>query len=267
MLDHVIKDYDKKHIEIFNPIEQDRLRDSFKVAISQIKSASFDKVALDYGCGSGNITRHLIDLGMSVVCADVSYKFLKSIKIKFNNSKKTSILKINGQDLSVVADSSFDLVAVYSVLHHIPDYLSIIVELARVAKPGGVIYLDHERSESSWLKNRLYTEFLKEVELNSPAIKKGFKKYFILANYLDYISNYIVSLRRLINPRYQLEGDIHVWPDDHIEWAKVERVLVDHGCEVVSKKDYLLYKNYPLAVYEKYKDKCNDYSLIVARKK
>jgi ubiquinone/menaquinone biosynthesis C-methylase UbiE len=248
------------HFEIFNPIEQTRLHNSLKMAIGYIKSPQEEKIALDYGCGSGNITSHLLSLGMRVVSADLSDDFLASIKKDFGDSGKTHILKINGYDLSGFADNSFDLVAVYSVLHHLPEYLAIIPEFIRVTKPGGVIYIDHERSQGSWNKDRLYREFLKQVRLNSFFDKRRFKKYFFLSNYLGFI-------RRLINPRYQPEGDIHVWPDDHIEWLKIEDIFSNQGCNIVFKENYLLYKNYPLKVYEAFKNKCHDYSLIIAAKK
>ena len=41
-------------------------------------------------------------------------------------------------------DRHFGFAATYSVLHHIPDYLEAVRELARVVDVGGVLYIDHE---------------------------------------------------------------------------------------------------------------------------
>lgn len=57
------------------------------------------------------------------------------------------------------------MVATYSVLHHIPDYLGVIKELIRVTKPGGIIYIDHEVNEQYWEKSAVYNEFLKKQTL------------------------------------------------------------------------------------------------------
>jgi hypothetical protein len=89
----------------------------------------------------------------------------------------------------------------------------------------------------------------------------------ILSLLLD-VRGYIHILRRLANPRYKKEGDIHVWPDDHIEWDKIEQILASQGLEILLKHDYLLYKAiYELQVYNEYKDRCADERLLIARKK
>jgi hypothetical protein len=82
------------------------------------------------------------------------------------------------------------------------------------------------------------------------------------------VRGYIHILRRLANPRYKREGDIHVWPDDHIEWDKIEQVLLSQDFEILLKHDYLLYKaTYDLPVYNEYKDRCADERVLIARKK
>lgn len=55
------------------------------------------------------------------------------------------------------------MVATYSVLHHVPDYLKIVDEFVRVLKPGGVIYIDHEVSPSYWEINDTYQSYLEEL--------------------------------------------------------------------------------------------------------
>lgn len=248
--------YEQVHGEIFNPIEQDRLYQELKQSLVYIETSSGIKEAFDYGCGSGNLTKHLLNLSLKVTAADVSEKFLTIVEKKYAKKGRLNILKINGQDLSNIENNQFDLVATYSVLHHIPDYLSIVKEMVRVVKPGGIIYLDHEPSESYWNKSKEYEMFLNAL----PKIKKTWKRFLK-------ISNYINRIRRLINPRYEPEGDIHVWPDDHVEWNKIEKVFRENGCDVVYKKDYLLYKReYPEILYNEYKNKCTDMCVMIARK-
>ena len=40
------------------------------------------------------------------------------------------------------------------------------------------------------------------------------------------LTNYIGKFKRIFNPRYANEGDIHVWEDDHIEWDKIDSMML-----------------------------------------
>lgn len=255
----VTRTYEGIHGEIFNPVEQQRLHETLRRAIAVIETGSDPLTALDYGCGSGNLTRHLIDLGLQTVSADVSDHFLKLIDKTFSQSGLSSTLRINGADLSNVPDCQFDLVVTYSVLHHVPDYLRIVAEMCRVVKPGGVVYIDHEVIEAYYDRPVEYVEFLRKAR---PRL--NWRRYLRL---LCDVSGYIHVLRRLWNPRYKREGDIHVWPDDRIEWDRIERVLTGRGCEIVFKQDYLLCRSlYDPDIYSEYKDRCSDQRVLIARK-
>jgi len=257
--DDLSRKYERLHGDIFNDIEQRRLRKALKRAAEAVKTGADPVYALDYGCGSGNLTGHLIELGIRTVSADISEGFLDLIKRNFSQTGLSEVLAINGKDLSGIEDARFDLVATYSVLHHVPDYLAIVSEMCRALKPGGVIYIDHEVHESYFDRTSEYVEFLKKAR---PAV--DLKRCLRLL--LD-VRGYKHIIRRLMDSRYKREGDIHVWPDDHIEWDKIEQLLVSKNFEVVLKEDYLLYRSiYDVAVYNEYKNKCVDERLLVARK-
>jgi ubiquinone/menaquinone biosynthesis C-methylase UbiE len=252
--------YERAHCEIFNAIEQQRLHNTLREAVSAVQTHSEPPTALDYGCGSGNLTRHLIALGVHTTSADVSDSFLRAVERKFSQTGLSSTLKLNGTDLSNVPDSHFDLVAAYSVLHHVEDYLFIVEEMCRVLKPGGVVYIDHEVTETYYERPPVYVEFLKKARPRVDVPR-------LCSLVLD-VRGYIHILRRLANPRYKREGDIHVWPDDHIEWDKIEETLASHGLETVFRNDYLLYREiYDLRVYHEYRDRCTDERALIARKK
>ena len=258
--DEVSRKYERLHGEIFNVVEQQRLRDTLNTAVKAIQTGAKPFKALDYGCGSGNLTRHLIELGVHTVSADISEGFLSLIRRNFVQTGLSEILTVNGRDLSNVPGNRFDLAATYSVLHHVPDYLRIVGEMCRVLKPGGVIYIDHEANESYFNRPKEYVEFLRKAR---PII--NVKRYLRLL--LD-VRGYAHIVRRIMNPRYKREGDIHVWPDDHVEWDKIERLLASEGLDVVLKQDYLLYKSqYDLNVYNEYKDKCADERVLIAKKR
>ena len=247
----IASDYDKRHGEIFNPVEQNRLHKSLIEAKGAIATAA-PFTALDFGCGTGNLTRHLLDLDFFVTSADVTPKFLSMVKKKFGDKITTS--QLNGEDLSQFEDNSFDLVATYSVLHHIPDYLKSVKELIRVTKPGGVLYLDHETNSNYWSNDPL----LKKLNADNPQPFPWYK----LLNPINYIN----KMRRIFNPRFQPEGDIHVWPDDHIEWNKIREIVQD-SCDIATDKDYLLFKSwYKEDSFKEFDGKTTDMHLLIAMK-
>jgi ubiquinone/menaquinone biosynthesis C-methylase UbiE len=252
--------YEQVHGDIFNSIEQQRLRGMLREALKSVRTGAQRIDALDFGCGSGNLTRHLIELGAHTTSADLSDDFLKEIQQKFSGSGLSETLKLNGTDLSNVPDARFDLVATYSVLHHVPDYLAIVREMCRVLKPGGVLYIDHEVTDTYYDRPAAYAEFLQKAR---PHV--NWRRWLSLI--LD-VRGYVHILRRLRNPRYKREGDIHVWPDDRVEWGRIEQILTVEGFEILVKHDYLLYKAlYDLDVYNEYKDRCTDERVLIARRR
>lgn len=251
--------YDKNHGEIFTKVEQKRIFDCLNFAKENIKTTSKIKSALDIGCGTGNLSNFLLDIGFKTTGADISENFLKFSKKRFLNKKldfRTVLL--NGEDLNNIENNSFDFVGLYSVLHHIPDYLKMVKEMFLVTKKGGVIYVDHEVNSNYWNKSLEYNSFLKKVRFSY------FKSNFFNIFSFKSITSKIIQIK---NPRFRAEGDIHVFKDDHIEWEKITQMLINLGCEIVYDNDYLLYKKgYKLDLYNKYKNKCSDYKTMIFRK-
>lgn len=251
--DKVARKYDAIHGEIFNPIEQARLRGALARAIGEVRTGTSPVRALDFGCGSGNLSRHLLDLGAEVTAADVSPGFLDLVRARYPTDRLTPH-HMAGGSLAGLADASFDLIATYSVLHHIPDYLGAVAELARVCKPGGIIMIDHEATEELWLGDPQYRA------LQRDGLRFDWRKYLTPANYYH-------RVRRVFNPRHSNEGDIHVWPDDHIEWTKIRTLLEGAGFEVVVEEDYLLSRAlYRPDVYARFVGRCTDTKVMILRK-
>lgn len=258
--DRVVDSYEETHGEIFNPVEQTRLRGALERAVRAIQTeggSARSIHALDVGAGTGNLTRHLVELGATVTAADISPRCLRRIEQQYGASGRVQTLQLNGRDLAGIADNTFDLVATYSVLHHIPDYCAAIAEMCRVLMPDGILFIDHERSPAFWKNSSAYQQFLHRA---LPLRTKHWSRFFKPINYY-------YAARRIMNPRFEPEGDIHVWPDDHIEWDHVEETVRGAGCTVLERQDYLLYqRDYAQEVYEQYKEQCNDMRVMIARK-
>jgi SAM-dependent methyltransferase len=268
---HAHREYEGRHGEIFNSIEQARLRSMLSRAAEE-RTASTRRAppALDLGCGTGNLTQHLVELGFAVVAADVSPEFLAVIEARYVGCAQVSTRQLDGQSLDGLADDSFDLVGLYSVLHHIPDYLSIIAECVRVLRPGGVLVLDHEHNEHHWTPTRELLQFRAALKQHlkarsgrwNPAVYR-WQRALLPVTYLN-------RLRLMRNPNHfrDREGDIHTRPDDHIEWEEIKRCVEDAGLEVVTRQDYLLCRaDYPRELYEAWSGRCSDTTGMICRKR
>jgi len=252
----VASTYDDRHPEIFNPIEQTRLRNLLAVALNNVQTG--ERHAMDYGCGTGNLTRHLLDLGCTVTAADVTPSFVQ-MTTNIDPQGVTGLI-LNGRDMCEIEAETFDLIATYSVLHHIPDYLSAVREMIRVLKPGGVLVIDHEASDEHYEPGRALAEF---------------RELTVLPRTLSWYTRRVFSLGwwrtkwlQRSNPRYSEEGDIHVWPDDRIEWHLLRALFEDSGVEILRDESYLhAQAHYDPAVFTTYADMCSDMHVLVGRKR
>lgn len=284
--DAVADTYDRRHVEIYNSTEQARLRASLEEAIAQIQTGSQSPYALDYGAGTGNLSMHLMACGARVAAADVSERSLSRLQEKVKDcrsSLETHIL--NGSDLTAFETGSFDVVATYSVLHHVPDYLRIVEEFVRVVKPGGVIYIDHEACPAYWSGQGEYFEYLQDLGtpflegyctlLGRPVprtwaqrMRRRIRNVFSPAAWQAKFGRPRTELASAQQHRISPEGDIHTYIDDHIEWPKIEAILGTR-CEIRAVDDYLVCRELSKrpAALSKWNGRCSDMRRLIARKR
>ncbi len=256
-------DYDARHPEIFNPVEQERLRAAVYRAVALAGADGRAVRALDVGCGTGNVTAHLIAAGATVTAADLSVTFLRLVRDRFGaTGRLEGVLPLNGRDLRPAADGAYDLVAAYSVLHHVPDYIALVRDMARVTAPGGVVMIDHEWLDTAWTSPER-AGFLREAVVWPP---RRWWYWLQPSRYWKRLRP-LLEWRRWLNPRWMPEGDLHIWPDDHIEWARIEAALADGGCVPVHRDAYLAFEpRYRREVWEAWRTRCADMQLLLARK-
>ncbi len=246
--------YESRHPEIYNEIEQKRLADSLKLAVDSIQTDSTTKTALDFGCGAGNLTKYLLELNLEVVAADLAPQFLSLVQKRFGSTAKLRTTQLNGEDLRNFAANEFDFVATFSVLHHVPDYLKVVEEFVRVVKPGGIIFIDREMNANHWSNNSELRELY-----SYKTIAKPWTRFLELQTWIN-------RYKKMRNPRYQEEGDIHVWPDDHIDHVKIDSVLL-RKCEIVKDINYLHFDSrYPIELWRELSKKISDTRCLIARK-
>ena len=123
---------------------------------------------LDLGCGEGRhaITAYMLH-NIDAVGIDLSLTDLRTTLERFsefvepeNENKSLGISVANGAELPF-PDQSFDKIICSEVLEHIPDYLSVIREIHRVLKTGGLAAISVPRyfpEYICWLLSDAYHE-------------------------------------------------------------------------------------------------------------
>lgn len=258
--------YDARHPEIFNEVEQARLVASVARAVAAIATATPPgaRVMLDVGAGTGNLTDKLLAHPGTVYAADLSERMVRALADRHRESGRVVPVVLNGTDLRPARDASVDLVGAYSVLHHVPDYLALVAEMARVVRPGGVILLEHEKAPQYWTPGPELTAFLQGAVVWP---EKRWSRYADPRRYWARLRP-LLSWRRWADPRWMPEGDLHIWPDDHVEWDAVEARLRACGCEIVLVEDHLSYEpRFDRAAWERARHAVADTRVLLARKR
>lgn len=88
---------------------------------------------LDIGCGPGNSTKILSEIGADIIGIDFSQEMVDIASANYPN------LTFKYADAESIPedDDTFDVVIANYVVHHLPDPVKVFSEIARVLKPNG----------------------------------------------------------------------------------------------------------------------------------
>lgn len=137
-------------------------------ALSHVQSES---MVLDFGCGTGNISQFINNMGMNAVGVDIAYDLLAL------HNGTANLLCYDGETIPF-KDHSYDVAVSYVVLNHllIDDYLlTVLKEIYRVLKPGG-IYVAIEQT--------CHYSRMTDGDMKKQRSIKDFKSIFSNANFL-----------------------------------------------------------------------------------
>ena len=102
-----------------------------------------DKDILEIGCGNGYGGYLLNQLQpKSYIGLDVMEE---QVEIARKNYPQLQFIVQDATDLSQFANTSKDVVIIFGVLHHIPQWRKVIGEIVRVLKPTGQLFLEEPR--------------------------------------------------------------------------------------------------------------------------
>jgi len=95
---------------------------------------------LEYGCGTGLVSRALSPHVATILALDTSPRMLEVLRQKAREEKINNITAL-AHDLTrkTLPDGGFDLVMCSMTLHHIPDVEALLLRFFAALKPGGYL--------------------------------------------------------------------------------------------------------------------------------
>lgn len=109
-----------------------------------------DGPVLDAGCGTGEKTIRLAQLGYRVVGIDYAPVALDEASDKVGTAGESATVRLTRGDLTTLPfpEGTFEAIVIWGVLMHVPRLEEAIAELCRVLKPSGriVVYDAHASS-------------------------------------------------------------------------------------------------------------------------
>lgn len=183
-IEHLYDTAAKEYAETFSgehekkPKDQEILR-RFSIAIGD------KKPVWDFGCGPGQTTKYLKDLGVEISGLDLSEKILEQASI---NYPELNFLKGNILELGFDDDTIGGIVAFYAIVHFTEEQVErAFREIFRVLQPGGLFLLTYHIGEDSirveeFLGKKIDIEFMffKTDFISSCLKKNGFENIEII---------------------------------------------------------------------------------------
>ncbi|AOV08069.1 demethylmenaquinone methyltransferase [Sporosarcina ureilytica] len=183
VFEKISDDYDKMNSVIsFN--QHKKWRDDIMRRMS-VKQGS---VALDVCCGTADWTialAHATGPEGSVTGLDFSEKMLEAGKPKVEQYDNIELIHGNAMELPF-ADNTFDYVTIGFGLRNVPDYATVLSELHRVLKPGGMVAcLDTSHPEMPIYRQIFRFYFKVIMPLLGKVFAKSYQEYSWLQESAD----------------------------------------------------------------------------------
>ncbi|MGV3666581.1 MAG: ArsR/SmtB family transcription factor [Leptospira bouyouniensis] len=108
---------------------------------------------LDLGCGPGGLIPFLLNKAKHVTGVDNSSRMIENASIHFAKNPSVSLIQTPMEHLPLQANSC-DAVVASMVMHHISHPPTVLEEIARVLKPGGVLcVVDLEKHNAEYMRD------------------------------------------------------------------------------------------------------------------
>lgn len=134
---------------------------------------------LEVGCGRGVGVEILLRdfLAGRVEAFDVDARMLRRARRRLSGLGAPAPLWVGDATAIPVPDGRYDGVAVFAVLHHVPDWRAALREIARVLKPGGRLYA--EEIFARWIERFPWRQLLRHPRgdrFDGPGFVRGLEE-------------------------------------------------------------------------------------------
>jgi len=126
--------------QVCRPIGPEDIKNMAGDIANKLQLARFNGALLDVGCGNSFVAAYLDIPRENITGVDYSSEM---VRLARRLSPRSRFFRREANNL-VFPDNQFDRVLCYSIFHYFPDddySQSVIAELIRVAKPGGIILI------------------------------------------------------------------------------------------------------------------------------
>lgn len=99
---------------------------------------------LELASGNGALVASLVEAGLQFdefVASEISGSRLDALR-KNLDYPNVSVEEVDAEQITTIEDDSYDAVIMLALIEHLIDPLSVMQQIARILKPGGVVYVD-----------------------------------------------------------------------------------------------------------------------------
>lgn len=123
------------------------------------ESLEIRSLCVDIGCGTGFLTSFELPRYRFVVATDISRRMLEVVKKRFKTFEGLNLLLCDAENLPLKSEIA-DMVSVSSVLHHLPNPFRSILQMSRILRNDGILYIIREPND---VRFRRFFNFLDDV--------------------------------------------------------------------------------------------------------
>jgi SAM-dependent methyltransferase len=165
-----------------------------EMAIKRLLKGKRFKHAVDVGGGYGRLSKLLAGFSDKVTLAEPSKQQLDMAAIYLKDTPNVERKLLQAADLKLKAGTA-DLVLVVRVLHHLPDPMIELKEIARVLKPGGTFILEFA-NDAHFLNRVRYASKGKRVPKNPVSIQDEAK---VRRGELPFVNHHPKTIIRMLD--------------------------------------------------------------------
>ena len=153
-------------VEEFGELVNKGMQNRFSADL--LEAIGFNKLILECGCGTGQLSHFLQLNNNHVLGIDISLASLRlAIKHKMQNQlTRSAFAQMNIFNLAL-KDDAFDVVISHNVLHHTFDARRAFSHIVRKAKPGGIVMVGLYNRPArllTWIRSKLIKVFGAEID-------------------------------------------------------------------------------------------------------